>query len=354
VQRRLYDYLYPIVDERLTPACCAYRRGSGAHNAVKQIRKALGAGYVHVLDADIKSFLDRVEHAILLDIVRSLDIDERALHLIQAYLTTPRVTSEDRDKADNAKPKVKYPRTPRSVGLPQGGVISGMLANLLLASFDEDTEQGDDILVRYADDFLVCCKTAEAANNAKARARDALDALGHLKLHPTKTDVIDASKPEGVNFVGFNIGTDFTRVRRENIVKFKARVHNEVTQKHKPRKDPAWDLQRLCHRLNYKIQGQIDEIKKHNLAKHPHHRSWIGFYRVVDDEKQIRDLDRWIREQVSHYAWQQHRKKVTAKDMQKAGLRSLYGTLWKARRPAPTPPEPDPQPTETQPTNLPE
>ena len=61
VQRRLYEYLYPIVDPLLSDACCAYRRGSGAHNAIKQIRNALDAGYVHVLDADIKSFLDWIK-----------------------------------------------------------------------------------------------------------------------------------------------------------------------------------------------------------------------------------------------------------------------------------------------------
>jgi RNA-directed DNA polymerase len=58
VQRRLYEYLYPIVDRLLSDACSAYRRGRGAHDAIKRVRKALDEGFVHVLDADIKSFLD--------------------------------------------------------------------------------------------------------------------------------------------------------------------------------------------------------------------------------------------------------------------------------------------------------
>jgi retron-type reverse transcriptase len=62
VQRRLYEYLYPIVDPLLSGACCAYRRGRGAHDAVKQIRDALDDGYVHVLDADVKNFLDRCSY----------------------------------------------------------------------------------------------------------------------------------------------------------------------------------------------------------------------------------------------------------------------------------------------------
>ncbi|AGA92426.1 Retron-type reverse transcriptase (plasmid) [Thioflavicoccus mobilis 8321] len=330
VQRRLYEYLYPIVDPLLSDACCAYRRGSGAHNAIKQIRNALDAGYVHVLDADIKSFFDRVDHETLLAIARDLPIDERALRLLQIYLTTPRVTSEDRRKADSAKPRTKYSREPRTLGIPQGGVISGMLANLLLASFDKEMQQGEDILVRYADDFLVCCQTEQAANDADVRAAHALDALGGLELHPDKTAVRDAT--DGVDFVGFRIGRGFTRVRSANLAKFKKGIR-EVIDTHKPKTDSNWDLRRLSRRLSYKIQGPIDEIRKHNLAKHPHHRSWIGFYRIVDDEKQIKNLDRWIREQISRYVWQQHHKKVTAKHMREAGLPSLYGTLWKARKP---------------------
>ena len=333
VQRRLYEYLYPIVDPLLSDACCAYRRGSGAHKAIKQVRNALEAGYVHVLDADIKNFFDRVDHETLLAIAQDLPIDERALRLLEAYLTTPRVTSEDRQKADSAKPRTKYLREPRRMGLPQGGVISGMLANLLLASFDKEIQQGEDILVRYADDFLVCCQTEQAVKDADVRAAHALDALGGLELHPDKTAVRDAT--DGVDFVGFRIGHGFTRVRSANLAKFKKRIR-EVFETHKPKGDLAGDLWHLCHRLSYKIQGPIDEIKRHNLAKHPkhpHHRSWIGFYRIIDDEKQIKSLDRWIRAQVSRYAWQQHRSKVTAKRMQAAGLPSLYGTLWKARKP---------------------
>ncbi|MBK1650194.1 group II intron maturase-specific domain-containing protein [Rhabdochromatium marinum] len=205
-----------------------------------------------------------------------------------------------------------------------------MLANLLLASFDEEMRQGGNILVRYADDFLVCCQTKEAVNDAKVRAEHALDALGNLELHPDKRAVSDAT--DGVDFVGFRIGRSFTRVRSTNVAKFKNRIR-EVINTHKPKSDPDWDLRSLSRRLSYKIQGPIDEIRKHNPAKHPHHRSWIGFYRIVDDEKQIKNLDRWIREQISRYVWQHHHKKVTAKHMREAGLPSLHGTLWKARKP---------------------
>jgi RNA-directed DNA polymerase len=332
VQRRLYEYLYPIVDQLLSNACSAYRRGRGAHDAIKRIRKALDEGFVHVLDADIKSFFDRVDHKKLLAVVQALPIDARAYRLIDVYLRTPRVTSDDRSAADSKKPRAKYPQTPRDIGLPQGGVISGMLANLFLAGFDEEMQQGQDILVRYADDFLVCCKSEEQLNIAYARARQALTALD-LDLHPDKTEPRNATN--GVDFVGFTVGQGFTRVRHANLVKFKQRIQ-EVLDTHNPKPRPDWDLRRLTRRLRYKIQGPIDEIQKFSSAKNPHQRSWIGFFRIVDDETQIKGLDRWIRQQLSRYMWRQHRMKVTATGMRVAGLPSLYGTLWKARKPPPT------------------
>jgi RNA-directed DNA polymerase len=231
VQRRLYEYLYPIVDPLLSDACSAYRRGRGAHDAIKRIRNALDDGYVHVLDADILSFFDQVNHKKLVAVVQTLSIDDRALRLIEIYLKTPRVTSHDRDVSDAAKPKAKYPQTKRSIGLPQGGVISGMLANLLLASFDREMQQREVILVRYADDFLVCCKTEEQLITSHALAEQTLAELG-LELHPDKTQPRDATK--GVDFVGFTIGQGFTRVRRANLARFKQRIR-DVIDTHKPK-----------------------------------------------------------------------------------------------------------------------
>jgi len=290
VQRRLYEYLYPIVDPLLSDACSAYRRGRGAHDAIKRIRKALDEGYVHVLDADIKSFFDRVSHKKLLAVVQALPIDARARRLIEVYLRAPRVTSDDCKEADSAKPRARYPQEKRDIGLPQGGVISGMLANLFLAGFDEEMQQGQDILVRYADDFLVCCKSKKQLNSAYARAHQTLAALD-LDLHPDKTKPRDATN--GVDFVGFTVGQGFTRVRRANLAKFKQRIQ-ESLDTHNPKPVPDRDLRHLARRLRYKIQGPVDEVQKHNLAKHPHHRSWIGFFRVGDDEKQIKGLDRWV------------------------------------------------------------
>ncbi len=331
VQRGLYEYLYPIIDPLLGDCCVAYRRRLGAHEAVKRIRDAFDKGLIHVFDADIEKFFDSVDHKKFLEKIQSIALDPRARRLLEMYIGTPRVLSSDRDDADTARPLEQYPRTIRSIGLPQGGVISGMLANFFLVSLDTAMQVMDNIHVRYADDFLVCCRSENEVKDAHARAAEALGLL-ELKLHPHKTHERDANK--GIDFVGFRLAPGVTRVRDVNVSKFKARIR-EVIDTQEPTAHLLNDIRRLARRLSYKIEGPVEEISQHGLAKHPYRRSWIGFYRVVDDEKQIKQLDNWIRKQVSIYAWQTHRRKITAKDMQGAGLPSLYGAMWKARRPAP-------------------
>lgn len=331
VQRALHNYLYPIVDPLLGDCCVAYRRRLGAHEAVSRIRRAFDDGFVHVLDADIKAFFDSLDHTKFLEKLHPIKMDPRAHKLVEAYISTPRVLSSDVHEANAADPLARYPQTIRSVGLPQGGVISGMLANLFLTGLDEEMGARNDIHVRYADDFLVCCRTAGEANSAYARAQQALDTL-RLNLHPDKTQVSDAST--GVDFVGFRLAPGCTRIRAASISKFKREIR-KVIDNHNPTKRLSHDICDLARRLSYRIEGPVNEIEKCGLAEHPYRRSWIGFYRIVDDEKQIKNLDNWIRKQVSLYAWQAHRKKITARDMQAAKLPSLYGAMWKARRPTP-------------------
>jgi group II intron reverse transcriptase/maturase len=336
VQRALYSYLYNIVDAELSPACTAYRRGLGAHDAVVRIRRAIDRGATTVVDADIEKFFDTLDHDILAAQLSVLNMDDRARNLLARYVVAARVTSADRDSADSGRPS-RYPRTTRSQGLPQGGVLSGMLANLYLAAFDRHMASGPDTLVRYADDFVVCCSSEASALAAHARADAFLKTLS-LKLHPTKTGFRDATR--GVEFVGFHISPGRTRARLANVDKFKRRLLT-VLDEHDMRHHPDADLRALVRRMAFKIEGPVEHVRElieNDLAKHPYRRSWIGYFRIVNDDQQIKALDNWIRRQISRYMWRVHRTKVNATQIQGAGLPSLFGTLWRARAPTRTKP----------------
>lgn len=329
VQRALYRYLYPTIDPLLSDSAVAYRKGKGAHLAVRKIRAAFSEGYEFILDADIEKFFDTVDHETLVGFLSTVTMDTRASDLIRRFIKAPRVTPEDKEFAENSKPKMKYPRTQRNLGLPQGGILSGMLANYYLCHLDRHIEATKNILVRYADDFVVCCPNISEVGNARDVADQALKDLS-LRLHPKKTTSRLAS--EGIDFVGFRIYNDSVKVKPENIARFKARIRKVVDSHRVFRSDPDLDIERLIGRVKYKIEGPAEELKANSEIANPYQRSWIGYYRIVDDYAQIRRLDNWVRKQLSKYSWQVHGRKLTAKKMQQSGLPSLYATYWRSRR----------------------
>lgn len=334
VQRALYEYLYPVVDAKLSDAVFGYRKGRNAHDAVRLIRRFFDDGLAFVFDADLQKFFDTVDHDVLLGKVGDLDIDERACTLIRRFLKTGRIPTEqvEEHRGNKAKQR-KYAPVSRATGVPQGGVLSGLLSNLYLADFDAAVRNEHVGLVRYADDFLVCCENESECSDVHDLVSDRLVPL-RVKLHPEKTTEC-ISAHSGVDFLGFRISTRSVRVRGRNIAKFKARI-SKVLETQRVFPTPERTLRSLCRRLQLKIRGpdadQLEKLAERGTVVAECQRSWIGFFRIVDDLSQIRGLDRWIRRQVSDFMWKKHECRVNLAAMQHYGLPSLINSLWKARR----------------------
>ena len=144
--------LEPLFEQEFEDVSFGYRPNKSRHNAIFQIGRWRDEGFTWVVDADIDSYFDEVDHDILINRLREIVSDEYLIKLITLWITSPIY-----DKNGVIIP-------PK--GLPQGSVISPLLANLYLDRFDEAMENYK--LVRYADDFLVLCKT-------KAKAEEALE-----------------------------------------------------------------------------------------------------------------------------------------------------------------------------------
>lgn len=334
VQRALYHYAYESVDDRLSPAVFGYRRGKSAHDAVRQIRSNFNDGLTSVFDADLKRFFDTVNHDVLLDQVCTLGLDERAETLVRRFLKTGRVPSDQVEEHRTAKGKKrKFSPESRLLGVPQGGVLSGLLSNLYLADFDATVQTHHTGYIRYADDFLICCRSEEDCEAARELVEQTLLPL-RVTLNPDKTRTC-VSGERGVDFLGFRISTERVRVRRGNVKKFKDRIR-EVIENQEVKPTPEKTLRSLAWRLSFKIRGpneaQLEKLEEHGQQVALGRRSWIGFFRIVDDLDQIRRLDRWIREQVSRFMWDKHACRVKLTDMQEYGMPSLVNTLFKARR----------------------
>ena len=185
LQRAVTQILAPGWELLLEENSFAYRKGLSREGAAKAIQKAYNEGFRYVMESDIESFFDNVDWQILTGKLRALLVDDPILDLLADWL--------------RADVWFRGQTIRREKGLPQGGAISPLLANLYLDEFDEML--GDDFrLVRYADDFVILCRSKEEAQQARDRAGEALKALA-LELKESKTAVIDFDR--GFEYLGY-------------------------------------------------------------------------------------------------------------------------------------------------------
>lgn len=207
VQQALLQVLDPLFDHEMSDRSFAYRKGRSAHHAIATMIRDAKEGYRSVLDADVTSFFDRLDHQVTMSRVRERVGDGRVLKLIEAFL-----------KAGVYEAGVVC--VPQA-GTPQGGVISPWLANLVLDDLDKALEARGYRHVRFADDFVVLCTTPEEAVNAKPFVQEVLGQL-KLSLHETKTRLTDFS--EGFEFLGFRFRRFRIGVRSKSLDRFKDKV----------------------------------------------------------------------------------------------------------------------------------
>lgn len=193
--------LEPVFEADFQPCSYGFRPKKDAHQAVAEIRAHLAAGYTQVLDADLTAYFDSIPHDQLLAAVARRIADRHILRLLTDWLRAPVVVERDDGKRETRGGK----RTRH--GTPQGGVISPLLANVYLHAFDTAWRAGglerrwQARLIRYADDFVVCCR-AQAAQ-VQAVVADQLQTLG-LTLNAAKTRILDA-RQQAFTFLGFTV-----------------------------------------------------------------------------------------------------------------------------------------------------
>lgn len=177
--------LTPAFEEEFESVSFAYRRGRSVKQAVNLIERLRDKGFKWVVDADIHRYFDEVDHQLLMEEVKKLITDEGILMLIQQWLDAVIVDGNQRYRLTK--------------GIPQGSPLSPLLANLYLDHLDETLLDNNYRLVRYADDFIVLCKSAEKANDALELTQAVLSDL-RLSFNKRKTRVVDFN--EGFHFLG--------------------------------------------------------------------------------------------------------------------------------------------------------
>ncbi len=187
-QQALLNRLEPIFEPVFDDANFGYRRGRSTKDAMRKVWKEIQSGREWIVDADLKDFFGSLDHEKLLTLVAQRIADGRVLRLIRAML-----------KAGSYGQGRLFP-TER--GAPQGGVVSPLLSNVLLTPLDREMRRKGYQLTRWADDWVITCKSAAEARAAVAAARKILERLG-VQLHPRKTRIVHVQN--GFEFLGYKI-----------------------------------------------------------------------------------------------------------------------------------------------------
>lgn len=213
VIRRL---LAPIFEPRFHENSYGFIPGRNCHQAIEQVLELHRQGLPVVLDADIQGFFDNLSHRIIMTAVAAEVADGNILQLVERFLT-----------AGVMEDGIFQPTT---LGTPQGGVISPLLANIVLNRLDWQLHQAGYRFVRYADDFVVLCRDHQQAQEALGCVRQVLEGELGLTLSPEKTKVTTYGK--GYDFLGFHLSSRSRRMRDKSVQKFKAKIR-DLTERHR-------------------------------------------------------------------------------------------------------------------------
>jgi group II intron reverse transcriptase/maturase len=299
--------LAPIFEADFHPNSFGFRPQRRAQQALDAIIQALRQGKLEVVDADLSKYFDTIPHKRLLKLAARRLSDGSILHLLGQWLYAPIV-----EEQDSGKQRV----LPNRQGVPQGGVISPLLANLYLNALDwavnSPQEPGRPMLVRYADDFVILCTPGQGAELVR-RLRRWLQARG-LKLNEEKTHLVHSR--QGFNFLGFTVRWQRSCKSRRWY------AHIEPSAKSRQRlKDKV--REQLNHWTQHRrIPEAVDDLNK--LL-----RGWCGYFHYRQSTRVFGKTQGWVQDRLRRWLWRKHDcTKALWSDYPNELLHGRYG-LWR-------------------------
>jgi len=305
VQTALKLVIEPIFEVKFSPTSYGFRPGRGCKDALREVDRLIKEGFTFVVDADLQSYFDTIPHEQMMHRVEERISDGRLLTLMRAFLAQDILHGCEQ-------------WTP-TAGTPQGAVISPLLANIYLHPLDELLASRGYRMVRYADDFVVMCKSREEAEAALAVVQQWVAENG-LSLSPTKTHVGDCRVPgQGFEFLGYRFEAGLRLVRKKSLDRFKDTIRAKTGR---TRGD---SLACIVADLNRTLRGWFEYFKH---AQPSTFRALDGFIR-----RRLRTLLRKQKKQSGvglslgdHLRWPNA-------FFAQSGLLALYGAWSEARHP---------------------
>jgi len=272
VQQALLTILQPIYEEDFHPSSYGYRPGRSCHQAISKASLFMRKYELdHVVDMDLSCCFDTLNHDLILKFMRKRVTDGSILSLVNKFLKSGVMKD--------------YRIDDTTMGSPQGGVISPLLANIYLNEFDQFMMKRNYRIVRYADDILILCSSHRSANHALNVASDFLENSLLLTVNREKTHISYSSC--GVRFLGVVIFDSYTGIQAEKINAFKSKVKSLT------KKCQGMNLEMVIRRLNPLLRG------------------FANYFRIANCKKLFKQLMEWIRRRlraIQLHLWKKPRR----------------------------------------------
>lgn len=290
IQQAIAQILTQIYEPQFSDNSYGFRPRKSAHDALIACKKNIRDGYKYVVDMDLEKFFDTVNQSKLVEILSRSIKDGRVISLIHKYLRAGVVTCGRFEETE--------------LGVPQGGPLSPLCANVILNELDWELERRGHRFVRYADDMLIFCKSKRAAERTLANLIPYIERKLFLKVNREKTEVAYVGK---VKFLGyaFYINKDkdaSMRVHPKSVAKMKVKIR-EITSR---------------------SNGMGYEQRKLKLKQFI--TGWVNYFKLADMRSLLKSIDQWLRRRIRMVIWKQWKKIRTRYTM----LRKLGIVDWVA------------------------
>lgn len=287
IQQALAQVLEPLFDPEFSDHSYGFRKLRGAQDAVQQARDYLQQGYPIAVDMDLAKFFDSVNFDILMQRVSRKVRDPLAVRLIWRYLRA--------GVRENGR------WSPSERGVPQGGPLSPLLANVVLHDLDTELEKRGHKFVRYADDFLVLVKSERSGQRVMASLRWFLEKKLRLTVNLAKSKVTPLSQ---CRFLGFTF-------RRQKIV-WSEKSEAQFKRRVKALTGRSWGVS-----MEYRLEKLSEYL-----------RGWMAYFALSEYYRPVPELDEWIRRRIRMCYWKQWRRcRKRVRELLKRGVSERQAVL---------------------------
>jgi group II intron reverse transcriptase/maturase len=285
IQQAIAQVLTPIYEPKFVETSYGFRPGRSAHDALKKSLEYINDGYKYVVDMDLEKFFDTVNQSKMVQVL-SRDIEDgRVISLIHKFMRAGVVVCKKFEETEE--------------GVPQGGPLSPLLANVLLNELDRELESRGHKFVRYADDMLIFCKSKRAAERTLENITPYIENKLFLKVNREKTVV---SYIRGVKFLGYSFriakgGVAALYVHPKSVAKMRAKI-KELTNRNN-----GWGNDYRKLKIKQFITG------------------WVQYFKLAEMKTLLQRIDKWMRHRIRVVIWKQWKKpKTKYKNLRKLGI----------------------------------